>query len=85
MVEANPHEFHHRARIGAQSVKLIAEVNSRHFRWLGINQRPTRPHGCTHRRDAVEVAHPDEYQCPLGPGDQAGDAALPVILAVYHP
>jgi hypothetical protein len=36
MVEANPHDFlTYRARIGAQSIKLIAEVNSRHFRWLG--------------------------------------------------
>src|SRR6266540_1946017 len=36
MVDANPHDFlTYRASIGAQSIKLIAEVNSRHFRWLG--------------------------------------------------
>src|SRR5919108_1287672 len=33
MVEANPHDFlTYRAQIGAQRIKLIAEVNSRHFR-----------------------------------------------------
>ena len=36
MIEANPHDFlTYRNSIGAQHVKLIAEVNSRHFRWLG--------------------------------------------------
>ena len=44
MVEAHPHDFlSYRARIGAQQVKLIAEVNSRHFRWLGIRPRLTSP------------------------------------------
>jgi uncharacterized protein len=62
MVEANPHDFlTYRARIGAQQIKLIAEVNSRHFRWLGDQStadvaRMAARVGAA----AVEVAHPDE-------------------------
>jgi membrane complex biogenesis BtpA family protein len=62
MVEANPHDFlMYRARIGAQSVKLIAEVNSRHFRGLG-DQSTVDVARMAARvgADAVEVAHPDE-------------------------
>ncbi len=62
MVEADPHGFlTYRARIGAQSIKLIAEVNSMHFRWLG--DRPTVDVARMAARvgaEAVEVAHPDE-------------------------
>jgi uncharacterized protein len=62
MVEAHPHEFlKYRAGIGAQQIKLIAEVHSRHFRWLGetstadIARMASRVGAA-----AVEVAHPDE-------------------------
>jgi membrane complex biogenesis BtpA family protein len=62
MVEANPHDFlTYRARIGAQSIKLIAEVHSMHFRWLG--DRATADVARMAARvgaAAVEVAHPDE-------------------------
>jgi membrane complex biogenesis BtpA family protein len=62
MVEANPHDFlTYRAQIGAQHIKLIAEVNSRHFHWLG--DRSTADVARMAARvgaDAVEVAHPDE-------------------------
>jgi uncharacterized protein len=62
MVKANPHDFlTYRARIGAQHIKLIAEVNSRHFQWLG--DKPTADVARMAVRvgaNAVEVAHPDE-------------------------
>lgn len=62
MVEANPLDvLTYRARLGANHIKLIAEVNSMHFRWLG--ERPTAEVARTAARvgaDAVEVAHPDE-------------------------
>jgi membrane complex biogenesis BtpA family protein len=62
MVEANPHALlTYRTQIGAQPIKLIAEVNSRHFRWLG--DRPTADIARMAARvgaDAVEVAHADE-------------------------
>jgi hypothetical protein len=62
MVEANAHDFlTYRARIGAQQIKLIAEVNSMHFRWLG--EKPTADVARMAARAgaaAVEVAHVDE-------------------------
>jgi uncharacterized protein len=61
MVEANPHDFlTYRNGIGAQHVKLIAEVNSMHFRWMG--DRPTADIARMAARvgaAAVEVAHAD--------------------------
>ncbi len=62
IVEANPLDvLTYRARLGAHHIKLIAEVNSMHFRWLG--DRPTAEVAGMAARvgaDAVEVAHPDE-------------------------
>jgi uncharacterized protein len=62
MVEANPHDFlTYRAQIGAQRIKLIAEVNSRHFRWLGdTSTADTARMAARVGAAAVEVAHPDE-------------------------
>jgi predicted TIM-barrel enzyme len=62
MVQAKPLDFlTYRAQIGASQVKLIAEVHSMHFRWLG--DRPTAEVARMASRigaDAVEVAHADE-------------------------
>ena len=62
MVQARPLDFlTYRSQIGANQVKLIAEVNSMHFHWLG--DRPTAEVARMAARagaDAVEVAHPDE-------------------------
>lgn len=62
MVEAKPLEFlTYRNHIGGQRIKLIAEVNSMHFRWMG--ERTTAEVARMAARvgaDAVEVAHPDE-------------------------
>ncbi|MBI3325149.1 MAG: hypothetical protein HYZ81_00375 [Nitrospinae bacterium] len=62
IIEANPLDvLTYRAHLGAQHIKLIAEVNSMHFRWLG--ERPTAEVARMAARvgaDAVEVAHPDE-------------------------
>jgi uncharacterized protein len=62
MVQANPLDFlTYRTQIGANHVKLIAEVNSMHFQWLG--ERPTGDVARMAARagaDAVEVAHADE-------------------------
>ena len=62
MIEAHPHDFlAYRAHIGAQQVKLIAEVNSRHFRWLGDQSTADIARMAARvGADAVEVAHPDE-------------------------
>jgi membrane complex biogenesis BtpA family protein len=62
MVEAHPHDFlSYRAHIGAQQVKLIAEVNSRHFHWMGDTSTADIARMAARLgADAVEVAHPDE-------------------------
>jgi membrane complex biogenesis BtpA family protein len=62
MVEANPLEFlTYRARIGGNHIKLIAEVNSMHFRWMGDRSTADVARMATRMgADAVEVAHPDE-------------------------
>ena len=62
VVEASPLEFlTYRARIGGNRLKLIAEVESMHFHWMG--GRPVPDVARTASRmgaDAVEVADPDE-------------------------
>jgi membrane complex biogenesis BtpA family protein len=62
MIEANPHDFlTYRNSIAAQDIRLIAEVHSRHFTWLG--ERPPAEIARMAMRagaHAVEVAHPDE-------------------------
>ena len=59
--DADIHVLDFSIEIGASQVKLIAEVNSMHFRWLG--DRPTAEVARMAARigaDAVEVAHADE-------------------------
>ncbi|MEE8292033.1 MAG: BtpA/SgcQ family protein [Candidatus Tectomicrobia bacterium] len=62
LVEANPLDFlSYRTRIGAQDIKLIAEVDSMHFQWMG--HKPTAQVARLASRagaHAVEVAHADE-------------------------
>jgi predicted TIM-barrel enzyme len=62
MVQAQPLDFlTYRSQIGASQIKLIAEVNSMHFHWLG--DRPTAEVARMASRigaAAVEVAHADE-------------------------
>jgi membrane complex biogenesis BtpA family protein len=62
MVQAQPLDFlTYRRQIGASQIKLIAEVNSMHFHWLG--DRPTAEVARMASRigaAAVEVAHADE-------------------------
>lgn len=62
MVQANPHDFlTYRASLGANHIRLIAEVDSMHFHWLG--GRSTAEVARMAARlgaAAVEVAHADE-------------------------
>jgi membrane complex biogenesis BtpA family protein len=86
MVEANPHDFlTYRARIGAQSIALIAEVNSRHFHWLG--EQSTADIARMAARvgaEAVEVSHPDEAtNAQLVREIKQAMPHLPVILGGY--
>jgi membrane complex biogenesis BtpA family protein len=86
MVQANPYDFlSYRAQIGAQPIKLIAEVNSRHFRWLG--EQSTAEVARMAARvgaDAVEVAHVDEaVNARLVREIKGPMPYLPVILGGY--
>jgi hypothetical protein len=86
MVEANPHDFlTYRARLGANHIKLIAEVQSRHFQWLG--DRPLAEVARMATRagaHAVEVAHPDEdTNARLVRNIKQAMPHLPVILGGY--
>ncbi len=62
IVKANPLDFlTYRAHIGAQPIKLIAEVDSVHFHWMG--DKPVAEVARLASRmgaHAVEVAHADE-------------------------
>jgi predicted TIM-barrel enzyme len=83
MIEAKRHDFlTYRAQIGAQQIKLIAEANSRHFRWLG--DTPTADVARMAMRvgaAAVEVAHPDEQtNASLVRDIKRAMPHLPVIL-----
>ena len=83
MVQARPLDFlTYRSQIGANQVKLIAEVNSMHFHWLG--DRPTAEVARMAARagaDAVEVAHPDEdTNTKLVRDIKQAMPTLPVIL-----
>lgn len=62
LVKAKPYEFQeYRSRIGATNLKLIAEVDGMHFRWLGgkptVEVARAAYYAGAH---AVEVAHQDE-------------------------
>jgi hypothetical protein len=86
MIEARPHDFlTYRARIGANHIKLIAEVQSRHFQWLG--DRPTAEVARMAARmgaHAVEVAHADEdTNARLVREIKQAMPNLPVILGGY--
>lgn len=86
IVEANPYDFlTYRARIGAQHLKLIAEVQSRHFQWLG--DRPLADVARMAVRTgahAVEVSHPDEdTSARLVRDIKQAMPHLPVILGGY--
>ena len=87
MVEARPLEvMDYRAKISAQQVKVIAEVESMHFRWFGgdrpVAQVARAAHGAG--ADAVSLGHPDEdTTLQMIATVREAVPGLPVILAGY--
>ncbi len=86
LVEANPHDFlTYRNTISAQDIKLIAEVHSRHFTWMG--DRPTADVARMAMRagaSAVEISHQDEdINTKLVRDIKQALPDLPVILGGY--
>ena len=87
LIQAHPLEvMDYRVKIGAQQVKVIAEVESMHFRWFGgdrtVAQVARAADGAG--ADAVSLGHPDE-DTTLRMIAELREAApgLPVILAGY--
>lgn len=86
MVEANPHDLmQYRNTIGARHIKLIAEIDSMHFKWFG--GKPTVEVARAAKyvgADAVSLGSPDEEEM-LGMIRDVKRAlpGLPVILAGY--
>ncbi|MGH8931686.1 MAG: BtpA/SgcQ family protein [Egibacteraceae bacterium] len=85
MVEANPLQvMEYRSKIGAQAVKIIADVETTHYRWFG----EAKPTGEVARAagqvgaDAVSVGHPDEVRTlEMVASVRKAAPGLPVILA----
>jgi membrane complex biogenesis BtpA family protein len=86
MVEANPHDvMQYRVTIGARHVKMIAEIDSMHFQWLG--GKPTAEVARAAKyvgADAVSLGSPDE-DVTLGMIRDVRRAVpgMPVILCGY--
>jgi membrane complex biogenesis BtpA family protein len=86
LIQGHPYEFQaYRARIGAQRIKLIAEIHSMHFEWLG-----GRPIGGVAQAaraagaDGVGLCDPDEADT-LRLTREVRDAApgLPIVIGGY--
>lgn len=87
MVKANPLDvMEYRAKINARDIKVIAEVDSMHFKWFG-EAKPTGEVARAAKNvgaDAVSLGDPDDDKT-LGMIASVRGAApgLPVILAGY--
>jgi uncharacterized protein len=87
MVEAHPLEvMEYRAKISAQRIKIIAEVDSMHFRWFGEAKpaaevaRAAKSAGA----DAVALSHRDEARVlEMIASVRQAVPGVPVILAGY--
>jgi uncharacterized protein len=87
MVEARPLEvMEYRAKIGARHVKVIAEVESMHFRWLGEAWPVARVAraAVAAGADAVALCHRDEARTlEMIASVREAAPGTPVILAGY--
>ena len=87
LVEAHPLEvMDYRAKIGAQQIKVIAEVESMHFRWFGGDRSVAQVARAAHSAgaDAVSLGHPDEdTTLQMIAAVRETVPGLPVILAGY--
>ena len=87
VAESNPVEFqHYRARIDAQNIKLLAEVDGMHFKWLKGELATTEVARLAKSAGAhgVEVANPDEKTTlRLVKEIKLALPDLPVILGGY--
>lgn len=85
LVEASPFEvMEYRAKIGAWPVKILADIASSHFAWLGGKAEVGKVArwAANVGADAVVVGDPDENRaCELVAEVRAASPGLPVVLA----
>lgn len=86
IMQGNPYEFQaYRSRIGGGQIKLIAEIHSMHFEWLG--GRPIAGVAANARSagaDAVALCDPDEeVTLDLIRQVKRAHPSLPVIVSGY--
>lgn len=86
VAESNIIDFlNYRKQLSAQNIKLIAEVDSMHFQWMGGKPAPEVARLAAHAgADAVEIAYRDEdtnAQAVLA--IKEANPKLPVILGGY--
>ncbi|WP_028922125.1 BtpA/SgcQ family protein [Pseudonocardia acaciae] len=87
LVRADPLAvMEYRAKIRAQRIKIIADIDSMHFKWFG-EARPTAQVARSARQvgaDAVAIGHPDEHTTMETIASvRAAVPELPIILAGY--
>ncbi|MGH3326642.1 MAG: BtpA/SgcQ family protein [Streptomycetales bacterium] len=87
MVEANPLEVtEYRHKINARDVKVVAEVDSMHFKWFGEDKPVAEVARQAHYvgADAVSLGHPDEARTlEMIASVRAALPGLPIVLAGY--
>lgn len=87
LVEAHPHEvMDYRVRISAQQIKIIAEVESMHYRWFGEPKPVAEVARAARnvRADAVSLGHPNEERTlSMIASVRESAPGLPIILAGY--
>jgi len=86
MVEANPYELlQYRKSIGAQHIKLVAEIDGMHFKWFGGKPVGEIAHSAAMvGAAAVEIAHPDEeVTAQMVSEIRKAAPDLPIILGGY--
>jgi membrane complex biogenesis BtpA family protein len=86
MVEANPYELlQYRKTIGAGHVKLIAEIDSMHFKWFGGKPTAEVARAAKYSgADAVSLGSPDDEETLAMIREvKRAVPGLPVILAGY--
>jgi predicted TIM-barrel enzyme len=85
-VEANPYDvLSYRAALGAKHIKLIAEIDSMHFKWSGGKPTPEVAQSARYvGAEAVSLGDPDEDTTLRMIRDvKKAVPGLPVILAGY--
>lgn len=86
LMEGNPYEFQaYRSRIGAQDIKLVAEIYSMHFEWLGGKPVGDVARAARHAgADAVSLCDPDDDRTERFIQEvRAAVPGMPIIIGGY--